>query len=134
MEVSSAEQAMDQVMADLEEMVGVAGDEGGGITIPRAFALHQNHPNPFNPSTSIIIDVPASKIGNESAGVKTKVAIYNLRGQLVRLLLDADKEPGRYMLTWDGRDNRGERVGSGPYLYRMEAGDFVSTRKMVLLK
>jgi hypothetical protein len=134
MEVSSAEQAMDQVMADLEEMVGVAGDEGGGITIPRAFALHQNYPNPFNPSTSIVIDVPVSRIGNESARVQTKVAIYNVRGQLIRLLLDEDKEPGRYMLNWDGRNNRGERVGSGLYLYRMEAGDFVSTRKMVLLK
>jgi hypothetical protein len=132
MEQEMAEGVMSQVMEDLEEVVGIAGDGGGKIFIPRAYALHQNYPNPFNPSTAIVVDVPENKISGTRS--RTRVAIYSIRGQLVRVLLDDEKEAGRYMLHWDGRNERGENVGSGVYLYRMEAGDFNSIRKMVLMK
>jgi hypothetical protein len=134
MEESAALQAIEQVMADFDEDVGITGEGDGKLPLPRVYALHQNYPNPFNPSTSIVIDIPANDNRGGDTEVKTRVVIYNMRGQLIRILMDGMKEPGRYVLNWDGRDNRGERVGSGLYLYRMEAGDFVSTRKMVIVK
>jgi len=133
-ETPDAMLAMAMVMDDLGEEVGIAGGGEPVGSLPRAFALHQNYPNPFNPSTSIVVDVP-ERSGDEGVSrVDTRVAIFSIRGRLVRVLFDGEKEPGRYLLHWDGRDSRGSKVGSGVYLYRMEAGDFVSTRKMVLLK
>ncbi len=132
MEASMAEAVMRQVMEDLGEVVGIAGDDDGKIFVPRAYALHQNYPNPFNPSTAIVVDVPEGEVKGDR--IKTRIAIYTLRGQLVRVLLDDEKEAGRYLLHWDGRNGRGESVGSGVYLYRMESGDFSSVRKMVLMK
>ena len=133
-EASGAREAMARVMSDLQETVGLTGNDGKAPFIPRAYALHQNYPNPFNPSTSIVVDVPESRGPGGGGRVKTRVAVYSMRGRLVRVLLDEEKEAGRYLLHWDGRSERGEKVGSGVYLYRMEAGDFVSTRKMILLK
>ncbi len=134
MERTTALQAMEHVMSDFDENVGITGEGDGGLPVPRVYALHQNYPNPFNPSTSIVIDIPAGSDVAERSEVRTRVTIYNMRGQLVRVLLDGTREPGKYVLNWDGRDGRGDRVGSGLYLYRMEAGDFVSTRKMVIVK
>jgi len=134
MERPAADLAIARAMSDLGEAVGIAGGEGDGIFIPRVFALHQNYPNPFNPSTSIVIDIAAGAQGREGADVRARVTIFNLRGQRMRILLDEDRKPGRYLLKWDGRDERGESVGSGVYFYRMVAGDFTSTRKMLLLK
>ncbi len=133
-ETPDAMLAMASVMDDLGEEVGIAGGGEPAGSLPRAFALHQNYPNPFNPSTSIVVDVPERSGDGGVSRVDTRVAIFSIRGRLVRVLFDGEKEPGRYLLHWDGRDSRGSKVGSGVYLYRMEAGDFVSTRKMVLLK
>jgi hypothetical protein len=125
--------AMRAVMSDLEEAVGIAGDGGGpGAVLPRAFALRQNYPNPFNPSTAIVVEIP--DLDGDGSGVRTRLAVFDTRGRRVRVLVDAPRTPGRYVVRWDGRDDRGERVASGVYLYRMEAGTFVSTRKMVMLK
>lgn len=129
----AAEQAMAQAMDDLGEIVGIAGQEET-MQFPRAFAISQNYPNPFNPSTSIVIEVPQSEGKGEDEGIRTQVRIYDMRGHLVKVLLDEPKKPGRYILNWDGRNSLGEKASSGLYLYHMKAGDFVSTRKMVLLK
>jgi Domain of unknown function (DUF362)/FlgD Ig-like domain len=101
----------------------------GEASLPRAFALEQNSPNPFNPSTTIAFSVSSS---NESQTVR--LSIFDLRGKLVHTLVDERREPGSYTAYWDGTEDSGRRVASGVYFYRLQAGDFSRTRKMVLLK
>jgi hypothetical protein len=98
----------------------------GDVASPAAFRLHQNHPNPFNPTTRIRYEV----------GERGRVSldVFDLRGGLVRRLVDEDKGPGAYVAEWDGRNTEGERVSTGVYFYRLAAGTFSETRKMVLLK
>lgn len=103
--------------------------EGSGeITLlPTEFGLSQNYPNPFNPETNIHYGLP------EAAEVSLQ--IFNIRGQLVRALVDEFKPAGFYTIRWDGKDATGISVPSGPYFYRIQAGDkFVMTNKMTLLK
>jgi hypothetical protein len=98
--------------------------------LPHTFRLHQNYPNPFNPSTIIEFDVAGS--GKER--VQVNLDIYDVRGRLVRALMDEMKEPGKYQIHWDGRDNAGAEAKSGIYFCRITAGDFKATRKLTLLK
>ena len=98
-------------------------------SLPKAFALSQNSPNPFNPSTTISYSIP-----DDTQELAVKLNVYNIRGQLVRTLVDDSQGPGTYNLNWDGTDGQGKQVSSGVYFYRLVAGDFVSTRKMVVLK
>ena len=109
----------------LGEMGTSVGEELGGMEVPRTFALLQNAPNPFNPSTVIRYDVPVE--------ADLRIMVYNILGQPIRTLLDAVKDLGRYAVRWDGRDDRGHGVSAGVYLCRMEAKGFAHTRKMVLL-
>ena len=102
--------------------------EAGAARLPKAFSLSQNIPNPFNPSTTISYTV------TEGVAVKVALKVYNIRGSLVRTLVDEMREPGKYTMFWDGTDDYGRQLSSGVYLYRMQAGDFTQTRKMVLLK
>jgi len=97
-------------------------------TLPKAFALSQNFPNPFNPSTTVAYDIPEGK------EVQVRLNIYNVRGQLVRTLVDEVKSEGSYQIQWDGNSNNGQKVSSGVYFYRLVAGEFNQTRKMVILK
>lgn len=97
--------------------------------LPKAFSLAQNYPNPFNPSTTISYAVPE---GSQLVGVK--LSVFNIRGQLVRTLVDQQQGPGAYNVNWDGTDDSGRRISSGVYFYRLVADDFISTRKMVVLK
>ncbi|MCE5272546.1 T9SS type A sorting domain-containing protein [bacterium] len=99
-----------------------------GAALPRAFSLGANVPNPFNPSTSITYSV-----GGE-APVTVHLSVFNLRGQVVAVLVDRVIAPGQYTVNWDGRGRGGEQLSSGVYFYRLTAGDFNLTRKMVLLK
>jgi hypothetical protein len=100
---------------------------GSGTAIPKSFALGQNYPNPFNPSTSITYRIP------EQAHVA--IRIHNVRGQVVRKLVDDRKEAGTYTIHWNGRDNMGRKVSSGIYLYTLETDRGIqATRKMVVLK
>lgn len=94
----------------------------------RAFALHDNYPNPFNPETRIRYSVG----GNGRAPVVLKV--YNVLGQAVKTLVDEPKTRGSYEVVWDGRDQNGDEVASGVYFYKLEADDFVQTKKMVLVR
>ncbi len=93
---------------------------------PRANFLSQNYPNPFNPSTSIRFGL------KEAADVDLR--IYDAAGRLVRVLVDEQRKAGAYDELWNGRDNEGREVASGIYFYRLEAGAFMQTRKMVLLR
>jgi flagellar hook assembly protein FlgD len=97
--------------------------------LPSQFELSQNHPNPFNPTTTIEYAIPAS-----AGSVAVKVAVYDVAGRLVRTLVDRAESPGLHSVVWDGRDARGAPVGSGVYFYRIDAGGFRADRKMVLLK
>ena len=92
-----------------------------------SFQLLPNAPNPFNPSTLIRYEVA------ETADLR--LDIYNLSGQRIRsLVAPGTVRPGRYEIAWDGRDESGRHVGSGPYLLSMRAGDQLSTRKILLLR
>ena len=95
-------------------------------TLPENFALSQNYPNPFNPTTSIEFEIPHRE--------HVTLSIYNSLGQKVRTLLDKELSVGSYSIVWDGKSMDGILVSSGIYLYRIEAGDFVETKKMMLLK
>lgn len=95
--------------------------------VPTAYALHANRPNPFNPATTIGYDVPAP-------GGRVDVAIYDVSGRLVRVLVAGHRAPGTHSATWEGQDDRDTRVASGVYFVRMTSGSFAQTRKLVLLK
>jgi hypothetical protein len=88
--------------------------------------LDQNVPNPFNPITRIPYGV--------SAPADVRLAIYDLRGGLVRVLVNDHHDPGRYEALWDGRNERGKGVASGVYFYRLESGSVSRTRKLTLLR
>ncbi len=110
------------------ESPSLASAAAGRVGLPKAFALEQNSPNPFNPSTSISFSIA------EGTHPLVSLSVYDVRGRLVRVLQDAPLEPGYYSRVWDGTDDRGRKVSSGVYFYRLRAGDFNSVRKMVLLK
>ena len=101
----------------------------GAPELPRSFDLEQNSPNPFNPSTTIAFSVPTGQ-----GAQAVRLSVHDIRGRLIRTLVDEVREPGRYTIYWDGGDSSGRRVASGVYFYRLQAGPFSSTRKMVLLK
>jgi hypothetical protein len=113
----------------VDDLAGAVEDGGAAPAGPSAYRLYQNHPNPFNPQTSIRFDVPA-----EAGRVPVTLAIYSVRGERVRTLVDEDRAPGAYHVVWDGRDQNGVTVGSGVYFYSLRAGTFQSSRRMVLLK
>ena len=94
---------------------------------PSAFVLGANYPNPFNPATTIPLSVPD---GAEAVDV----AIYNFLGQLVRQVWSGPLAAGEHRLTWDGRDDKGQPVASGAYLYQLRVGEQLRTRKMVKLE
>lgn len=94
---------------------------------PDNYALHANVPNPFNPTTTISYDV-------RRGGGDVNIAIFDVSGRLVRTLVHEHRAAGRYTAQWDGHDDAGRPVASGVYFYRMSAGSFNETRKMVLLK
>jgi hypothetical protein len=89
--------------------------------IPLEFSLSQNYPNPFNPSTSIRFDIPVSSL--------VSINVYNVLGQEVTTLVNEDYKPGNYEVTWDAKD-----LSSGVYYYRLQAGSFMETKKLVLLR
>jgi hypothetical protein len=91
-----------------------------------ATALSGNYPNPFNPETTISYSVKDKQ--------NVRLEIYNLKGQKVRTLVQETKSAGTYQVKWDGTDDQAQKVTSGVYLYRMQAGDYTSVRKMIMLK
>ena len=95
------------------------------VDLPREFALHPNAPNPFVRSTALRFDLPVPS--------SVSLRIFNVQGRLVRTFIDEQVEAGRHLRHWDGRDDRGCVVAAGVYFYRMEAGSFERTRKMILL-
>ncbi len=106
--------------------MGPIGITPNGGNIPTDFSLGQNYPNPFNPTTQIKYDI--SKTQNVS------IKIFDLLGREVRTLVNEMKTPGQYSVMWDSKNSSGTIVSSGIYFYRLETGDFVDIKKMVLVK
>ena len=107
----------------IEQLYSAASGTG---LVPDNYALMQNYPNPFNPSTEISFQLPDNS--------HVSLEIFNVLGQRVTTLANGVLEAGEHVFIWDGTDANGNTVSSGIYLYRLKAGDFVDTKKMVLMK
>jgi hypothetical protein len=94
--------------------------------VPQMFALHANYPNPFNPSTTIHYQLPASS--------QVRLELYDVLGQKVRTLVHGAQSAGHYQAVWDGRNEVGDRMAAGVYFYRLQAGEFIQVRKLLLMK
>jgi adenosylhomocysteine nucleosidase len=108
--------------AEHEAVVFVDGE----ASIPGSFILHQNYPNPFNPETNIRYELKRRD--------RVTLKIVDLRGQLVSTLFEGIETPGMKAISWDGRNASGAQVGSGVYIYTLQAGHAVQSRKMLLIR
>lgn len=113
-----------------EIRVGTTGVESNPLAgAPQDFKLLQNYPNPFHANTAatqIHFELPENSL--------VKIVVYNLRGQIIQILLNGQKNAGRYSATWDGRTAGGVAAPSGIYLVRIEAGRFRATQKIILTR
>jgi hypothetical protein len=105
---------------------GTAVEEGGDMILPKQYALAQNVPNPFNPSTEISFELPKA--------CDLRLDIYNILGQNVRTLVDGRMSAGRHSVTFDGRGDDKTILASGVYFYRLVTEEFTQSRKMTLMK
>ena len=96
------------------------------IGISRQYTLHQNYPNPFNPVTTLRYDLPENAMIN--------ITIYDMLGRRVKTLMDQPQDAGYRSVIWDATNDYGKPVSAGIYLYQIQAGEYISTKKMVLLK
>ena len=119
MDSSTTASLLSKVMSDFNVTVGI--DQLAAPLLPAHFSLHQNYPNPFNPSTALRFALPRSSLA--------KLVVYDLRGREVAVLVDGYRLAGVHEVVWDGAS-----TASGVYFYRMTAGEFGQTRKMLLLK
>ena len=94
--------------------------------VPSSFYLAQNYPNPFNSTTTISYSIPKA--------ANINLSIYNIRGRLVRRMVTGTATAGAHSIQWDGKDSRGVEVNSGIYFYRLEADNFVQTKRMIFLR
>jgi len=101
-------------------------DTDDNVTPVLTTSLEGNYPNPFNPSTTI-------RYSLKEAG-PVSIEIYNIKGQLVRTLINEVKEAGNHTIVWNGRDKNNSSVSSGVYFYKMKAGKYSSTKKMIMMK
>ncbi|MGA7305155.1 MAG: T9SS type A sorting domain-containing protein, partial [Rhodothermales bacterium] len=111
-------------------VIKVPGKKSGkgaeDVATPASFALEQNYPNPFNPTTSIAFSLPAETF--------VDLAVYNTMGQRVATLVSSTLPAGRHTVQWSATDDLGRQLSSGLYIYRIAAGEFVQTQKMLLLE
>ncbi|MBN4056976.1 T9SS type A sorting domain-containing protein [bacterium AH-315-J21] len=100
--------------------------DDGNTTLPFKFTLDQNYPNPFNPTTVISYAIPTK--------AEVTISIYNVLGQEIAVLSQGQQSAGQYSVTWNATNNQGQPTASGMYFYKIIAGNFTASRKMVLLK
>jgi hypothetical protein len=105
---------------DFSSRIAAAG------SIPKTFKLHKNYPNPFNPSTTIVYDLPERS--------EVEILIYNMTGQKVKHLIKRKQEPGSYQVRWRGTDSSGNRVSSGVYLCLFRAGKYRKVMKLIYIR
>ena len=111
---------------ETEEVVETAVETFDQASVPQAFSLAQNAPNPFNSETVIRFALPQPS--------QVELTIYNLLGQPVAILVQGSSAAGTFSVRWDGRDQAGRAVTSGVYLYQLRAGEYTEVRKLLLLR
>ena len=94
--------------------------------MPYIYTLHQNFPNPFNPTTQIQYDLPEDQL--------VTIVIYDVMGRNIRTLINVNQTAGYHSIHWDAKNDIGEGVAAGMYIYTIQAGEFRATKKMVLFK
>jgi len=97
-----------------------------GIGVPKRFSLHNNFPNPFNPVTTLRYDLPENSL--------VIITVYDMLGRQVKTLVNQAQDAGYRSVIWDSTNNYGKPISAGIYLYQIQAGEYISTKKMVLLK
>ncbi|MBA4251862.1 MAG: hypothetical protein C0425_08355 [Chlorobiaceae bacterium] len=102
-------------------LTSVGDEENSEQTVPQKFQVEQNYPNPFNPSSKIRYDVPITSF--------VKITVYDILGKEISVLVNEEKNPGRYETIFDGRD-----LASGVYFYTIRTGNFMQSKKMILMK
>ncbi|HQL23741.1 MAG TPA: T9SS type A sorting domain-containing protein [candidate division Zixibacteria bacterium] len=119
---------VDGLVADMshQSMIARIGGKSSSPNLPRRFELAQNYPNPFNPTTVIQFALPVA--------THVRLEVINILGQTVTTLVDRQMEAGYQSVEWNSTNSDGSRVASGVYFYRLEAGTFRDTKKMLLLK
>jgi len=95
-------------------------------SLPNKFVLHQNYPNPFNPVTTLRYDLPENSL--------VDITVYDMLGRQVKTLMDQTQNAGYRSIIWDATNDYGKPVSAGIYLYQIQTGEYISTKKMVLLK
>ena len=103
-------------------------DIENGTELPGQFNLGQNYPNPFNPTTTISFEILQAGTSNVS------LTVYNVLGQAVRTLLSQELTDGNYQVEWNGRNDNGQQLASGLYLYQLRVNDLIQSKTMVLMK
>jgi hypothetical protein len=98
----------------------------GKNVLPKTLALYANYPNPFNPTTTIAFDLPASG--------KVKLEIFNILGQRVKVLADSELPPGHYQYIWNTKTEDGQSLAAGIYFYKLQSGERTIVKKMILSK
>ena len=114
------------MIAQFSGPMNIQSEQTTIVVLPESFAIEQNHPNPFNPETTIRYQLPVD--------AKVKLTIHNLLGQEIVALVNANQGAGFHSATWNGRDALGRQLPSGVYLYHFSAGDFRMTKKMILIQ
>jgi hypothetical protein len=114
------------IVKGFEPFVPLGITPKAGYGTPDAFELFQNYPNPFNPETEISYVLPTACF--------VELFIYNLLGQKVRMLVDESQSAGLKNVKWDGKDENGVNVASGIYFYKINAGEFTQSKKMVIIR
>jgi hypothetical protein len=125
--VFGGENQFDKIVASIEKLdlmtdVDLEDDE----TSPSNFSLEQNYPNPFNPTTTISFKIPQKS--------KVLLEIFDIFGKRIKTLIDDELETGTYKVEWNGRDEKGNPLSSGIYIYRLSTGKVFLTKKMTLIK
>ena len=100
--------------------------EIGDNNIPTRYSLYQNYPNPFNPVTKINFSLAKMSFVN--------ITVFDISGNKIKGLINSNYRPGKGSIQWNATNEQGESVSAGVYFYRIQAGDFVDTKKMILLK
>jgi len=94
--------------------------------IPNSFRLFPAYPNPFNPGTTISYDLPEQSF--------VDITIYDMMGRQIRTIVNEEQDPGYKSVFWNAKDDYGRAVSAGLYIFQVQAGDFIQTKKMILLK
>ena len=94
--------------------------------MPNQYLLHQNYPNPFNPITTLRYNVPEK--------ILVSISIFDISGNLIKMLVNEVKSAGFYSARWDAINDKGQPISAGVYFYKIQAGNFIDTKKMILLK